>query len=111
MNMKSYLTARARTSGDRGQRAVAVVRADAGGVGARGVDWGCGEDPRQLRAEAEDRPARCGAAAEASGGGSFSADLGAHGSRARRPAVALAPSQAVGMRTQVKNQLQAQALN
>src|SRR6202163_1871916 len=58
------------------------------------MDRGCGEDPRQLRAEAEDRPARRGAAAEASGGGSFSADLGAHGSRARRPAVALAPSQA-----------------
>src|SRR6202049_3501086 len=68
-------TGRVRTSGHRSQWAVAVVRAGAGGVGTRGVDWGCGEDTRQLRAEAEDRPARRGAAAEASGGGSFSADL------------------------------------
>src|ERR1700681_3625511 len=87
-------TGRARTSGDRSQRAIAMVRADADGVGARGVDWGCGEDSRQLRAQAEDRPGRCGVAAEASGGGSFSADLGAHGGRARRGAVALASSQA-----------------
>src|ERR1700730_17509987 len=88
------MVGRAGTSGDRGQRAIAVVRANADGIGTRGVDRGCGEDPRQLRAEAKDRPARCGAAAEASGGGSLSADLGAHGSRAGREAVALASSQA-----------------
>src|SRR5205823_10276612 len=87
-------TGRARTRGHRSQRAIAVVRADAGGVGARGMDRGCGEDSGQLRAEAEDRPARCGVAAEAYGGGSLSADLGAHGSRAGRPAVAVASSQA-----------------
>src|SRR4051812_12371446 len=75
-----YAGLEGRTSGDRSQRPVAVVRADAGGIGTRGVDRGCGEDPCQLRAEAEDRPARCGTAAEASGGGSLSADLGAHGS-------------------------------
>jgi hypothetical protein len=79
---------------DRSQRAVAVVRGDAGGVGIRGVDRGCGEDSCQLRAEAEDRPARCGTADEASGRGSLSADLGAHGGRAGRAAVALASSQA-----------------
>jgi hypothetical protein len=54
--------------------------------------WICGEDPRQLRTETEDRPARCRVAAEASGRGSFSADLGAHGSGARRAAVAVASS-------------------
>jgi hypothetical protein len=58
------------------------------------MDRGCGEDPRQLRAEVEDRPARCRAAAEASGQGSFSADLGAYGGRAGRPAVTVASSQA-----------------
>src|SRR6202049_4548895 len=58
------------------------------------MDRRCREDSRQLRAETEDRPARCGVAAEASGGGSFSADLGAHGGRAGRAAVALASSQA-----------------
>jgi hypothetical protein len=47
-------TGRVRTRGPGSQRAVAVVRANAGGVRTRGVDWGCGEDPRQLRAEAED---------------------------------------------------------
>ena len=46
------------------------------GVGTRGVDRGCSEDSRQLRAEAEDGPARRGAIAEASGGRSLSADLG-----------------------------------
>ncbi len=39
----------------------------------------------QLRAETEDRPARCGFADEASGGGSLSADLGAHGGREFAP--------------------------
>ena len=38
------------------------------------------------RAEAEDRSARCGATDEATGGGSLSADLGAHGGRAGRAA-------------------------
>src|ERR1700690_142882 len=58
------------------------------------MDRGCGEDPSQLRAEAEDRPARCGTADEAAGGGSLSADLGTPGRRARRPAVGVASSQA-----------------
>src|ERR1700680_2345867 len=61
------------------------------------MDRRCREDSRQLRAQAEDRPARCRTADEASGGGSFSADLGAHGGRARRTAVAFASSQ-VGTR-------------
>ncbi len=102
------------TSGDRSQRAIAVVRADAGGVGTRDMDRGCGEDPRQLRAEAEDRPARCRAAAEASGGGSLSADLGADGAERDARQLLLHRHNVfplVRMRTQVKNQLQALALN
>ena len=46
-------------------------------------------------------------AAEASGTGSFSADLSAHGSRTRRAAVAVASSQTGAHAHAVKNQLQA----
>jgi hypothetical protein len=53
-------------------------------------------DAAKIRASCErkQKTDRRDADAEASGGGSLSADLGAHGGRAGRAAVALAPSQA-----------------
>ena len=47
-------TGRVRTSGDRGQRTVAVVRRECWRSWDTRCGSGCGEDPRQLRAEAED---------------------------------------------------------
>src|SRR5260370_38678261 len=54
-----FRAARAGACRDRGQWAVAVVRAAAGGVGAWVVDRGRGEAPRHVRAKDEDHPAGC----------------------------------------------------
>src|ERR1700680_1767793 len=62
----------------------------------RSWDTGCGSETqgRFAPVASGSKRARCRTAAEASGGGSLSADLGAHGGRARRAAVAVASSQA-----------------
>ena len=49
--------------GDRSYRAHALVRTDAGGVGARAVDRRCGRDPCVDGTETEDGRARRGALA------------------------------------------------
>src|SRR6201997_1957162 len=56
--------------------------------------WGCGQNPGQRGAAAEDGPAGRGTSADADAGGSFSADLGAEPGGAGRAAVAGASSQA-----------------
>jgi hypothetical protein len=62
--------------------------------GTRSVDRRCGADPRQLRAQAEDGPARCGAHSEAAAGEPLSAALAARCRAARSAAVADSSSQA-----------------
>src|ERR1700746_820807 len=86
---------RARSAGgDGGLRALSLVRALVGRVEGRAVAGGCGQNPGQRGAAAEDGPAGCGTSADADAGGSFSADLGAEPGGAGRAAVAGASSQA-----------------
>src|ERR1700757_1218488 len=86
---------RARSAGgDGGLRALSLVRALVGRVEVRAVAGGCGQNPGQRGAAAEDGPAGCGTSADADAGGSFSADLGAEPGGAGRAAVAGASSQA-----------------
>ena len=47
------------------------------GLGARSLDRGCGADPGQLRAQAEDGQAGCGAYSEAAAGRPLSATVDA----------------------------------
>ena len=80
--------------GDGGLRALSLVRAVAAGVGHGAVAGGSGQDSGQGGAEAEDRPAGCGAVAAAVAGRPVSADLGAESGGAGRAAVAGASAQA-----------------
>jgi len=70
----------------------------AGGSGARmrarGVDRGCSADPGQLRAQAEDGPARRRPRAQAAGGGAVSALVDALAGATRSAAAADPPAQA-----------------
>jgi len=87
-------TGRARARRDRSDWAVAMVRADVGGAGTRGVDRRCRQDSRRQRPPAEDGPAGCRTDREVVGPGPFSADLEAHVRRARCAAVVVASAQA-----------------
>src|SRR5712664_2511410 len=79
-----------RAGGDGSDGARAVVRALTGGAELRAVDWRSGGDSGQASAEAEERPSGCGTSIAVTGG---------HRHRL------------VQMRTRVKNQVQAIALN
>jgi hypothetical protein len=59
----------------RGHRIFTLVRAVTGGVGFRGVDWGCGGDQETARTEAENRPRGRPTRAEVASGESLSSNL------------------------------------
>ena len=65
-------------------------------AGPRSVGGGCGPDPGQLCAAAEDGPSRCGAHSEAADGEPVSAVMDADGRAAGFAPVADSPSQAGG---------------
>src|ERR1700739_4283076 len=73
-----------------------MVRAHAGGDGARVVDRGCGGDPACGGARTKDRPARCAAHFAVAAGRTVSATVGAQRGDARCAAVVAAPAEVGG---------------
>src|SRR4029077_8516979 len=87
---------RAKCAGGHGsQRALALVRALAGRVAVRTVDWERRRDPHQKGARAEDRSAGCAAVVAADDRRPFPADLGA-GFGEPRPATTAVASASTG---------------
>ena len=92
-------------------RQQSVVYGVAAAVGTRGVGRGCGADPGQLRAQAEDRQAGRGAHTEAAVGGPVSAAVDADGEQRDLRQLLIHRHKLVEIRTRVKNGLQHLALN
>src|SRR5208283_830122 len=80
--------------GGHGQQS--VVRGAGGGPGARDLDWRCGADPGELRAQTEDGQTGRGAHSEAGGGRAVSAVVDSGPGAARSAAVGGAPAQTGG---------------
>src|SRR4029077_1044880 len=92
---------RAKCAGGHGsQRALALVRALAGRVAVRTVDWERRRDPHQTGAQAEDRSAGCAAVVAADDRRPFPADLGA-GFGKPRPATTAVASASTGANAHV----------
>ena len=102
--------ARAGAGRDRSDRLHAVVRAHAGGVGARAVDGGCGQDSGGGGAQAEDGCAGCGAYAGAAAQQRFPRIWLPIAGRARSAAVGVASAEAGADASAVKNQMHALAM-
>ena len=73
-----------------------VVRGTGRRSGTRDLDRRCSADPGQLRAQAEDRPAGCGAYSEAGGARPFPALVDSGPGTTRLTAVGIAPAQTGG---------------
>jgi len=80
--------------GDRSHGTHPLVRADAGGDGARAADWGCGADPGGDGPQTEDGHARRGPPAGVAAERALPAHLAADEGGAGPAATGLAPSEA-----------------